>query len=146
MWQYVPLGKEVGALPSGRLAWAPLADAASPSAGKDVNGPTAVLESMGKIDHAEILGGIVLNMRMDPSLFGNGNGVKRLAGMMRAFVDQKIVHVQINVVSTDTLRAAQKEPERYGDLVVKVAGYSAYFTHLTKDLQDSIIARTVYGL
>lgn len=146
MWNYVPLGKEVGALPSGRRAYEPLADAASPGAGKDLNGPTAVLASMGKIDHVEILGGIVLNIRMDPSVFENRGGLKRLADMMRTFIDQKIVHVQINVVSSDTLRAAQKDPEKYEDLVVKVAGYNAYFTHLDKALQDSIIARTSHGL
>jgi len=146
MASYVPAGKVVGALPSGRLAWEPLADAASPSAGKDLNGPTGVLKSMGKIDNVEILGGIVLNMRIDPTVVQDADGIKRFADMIRAFVDQKIYHVQINVVSSDTLRAAQKEPEKYRDLMVKVAGYNAYFTHLSKTLQDSIIARTAHAL
>ena len=143
---YIPAGKVVGALPSGRLAGEPLADAASPSAGKDLNGPTAVLKSMGKIDNVEILGGVVLNMRIDPAVFENGDGVRRLADMIRTFVDQKIYHVQINVVSSDTLRAAQKEPEKHADLMVKVAGYNAFFTQLSKPLQESIIARTEHGL
>ena len=145
MWQYVPEGKVVGALPSGRPAWEPLADSASPSAGKDVNGPTAVFKSMGKVDNVEILGGVILNMRLDPTVVQNGE-VQRLADLIRTFIDQKIYHVQINIVSTDTLRAAQKEPGKYRDLMVKVAGYNAFFTQLGKEHQDSIIARTAHGL
>ena len=145
MWSYIPLGAVVGALPSGRLAGEPLADAASPSAGKDVNGPTAVLKSMGKIDNVEITGGVVLNMRIDPAVFKDED-VKRLADLIRAFIDQKIYHIQINAVSSDTLKAAQKEPEKYRDLMIKVAGYNAFFTQLGKPLQDSIIARTEHGL
>jgi|TARA_B100002003_G_scaffold243878_1_gene269010 formate C-acetyltransferase len=145
MGSYAPAGRQVGALPSGRLAATPLSDAASPSPGKDVKGPTAVLKSVGKIDNVEILGGIILNMRLDPAVFKDGD-VSRLNGLIRTFVDEKIYHVQINVVSSDTLRAAQKEPEKYRDLTVKVAGYNAFFTQLGQPLQDSIIARTEYGL
>ena len=143
---YLSQGMVVGALPSGRLAEKPLSDAASPSAGSDLNGPTAVLKSMGKIDNVEILGGVVLNMRIDPGVFKDKDGFKRLADLIRTFVDQKIYHVQINVVSSDTLRAAQKEPDNYRDLVVKVAGYNAFFVQLSKPLQDGIIARTEHGL
>ena len=143
---YLSQGMVVGALPSGRLAGKPLSDAASPSAGGDLNGPTAVLKSMGKIDNVEILGGVVLNMRIDPGVFKDGDGFKRLADLIRAFVDQKIYHVQINVVSSDTLRAAQKEPDKYRGLVVKVAGYNAFFVQLSKPLQDGIIARTEHRL
>jgi len=146
MASHVPAGMSVGALPSGRLAGEPLADAASPGAGADVNGPTAALKSMGKVDDAEIIAGVIRNMRIDPSVFRNDDGVRRLADLIRTFVDQKIHHIQINAVSSDTLRAAQKESEKYRDLLVKVAGYSAFFTRLTKPLQDSIIARTVHGL
>lgn len=146
MWAYIPLGEGVGALPSGRLAGQPLCDGSSPSAGKDLQGPTAVLKSMGKIDNVEVTGGLILNMRLDPSVFENRDGVNRLADMLRTFVDQKIYHIQINVVSSDTLRAAQNEPENYGDLMVKVAGYNAFFTQLSKPVQDSIIARTAHGL
>jgi formate C-acetyltransferase len=145
MGSYAPAGKQVGALPSGRLAGKPLADAASPSPGKDVTGPTAVLKSMGKVDNVEILGGVILNMRLDPGVFRDGD-VSRLVGLIRAFVDQQIYHVQINVVSSETLRAAQKKPDEYRDLTVKVAGYNAFFTQLGTPLQDSIIARTEYGL
>lgn len=145
MQAYVPLGKAVGALPSGRHAWQPLAEAASPGAGSDVNGPTAVLKSMGKVDAVEVLGGLILNMRIDPAIVRNGN-VLRLTQLIRSFVDQKIYHVQINVISSETLRAAQKEPEKYRDLMVKVAGYNAFFTQLSEPLQDSIIARTEHGV
>ena len=145
MHQYVPLGKMVGALPSGRKAWEPLADSASPSAGKDVNGPTAVFKSVGKVDNVEILGGVILNMRIDPAVFEGGN-VQRMAGLIRTFIDQKIYHVQVNVVSTETLKDAQKEPEKYRDLMVKVAGYNAFFTQLSKEHQDPIIARTAHGI
>lgn len=145
MHQYVPLGKTVGALPSGRKAWQPLADSASPSAGKDVNGPTAVFKSIGKVDNVEILGGVILNMRVDPAIFEGGN-VQRMAGLIRAFIDQKIYHVQVNVVSTETLLDAQQEPEKYRDLMVKVAGYNAFFTELSKEHQDPIIARTAHGV
>ena len=145
MSAYVPAGQIVGALPSGRLAWEPLSDAASPSPGSDLKGPTAVLKSMGKIDNVEILAGLTLNMRIDPAVFKDGD-VMRLVGLIRTFVDQKIYHLQINVVSSDTLKAAQKEPRKYRDLNVKVAGYNAFFTQLGKPLQDSIMARTEHGL
>ncbi|HEC38435.1 MAG TPA: hypothetical protein ENI29_09370 [bacterium] len=145
MGSYVPEGRMVGALPSGRLAGEPLVDASSPSRGKDIKGPTAVINSMGNIDHVEILGGITFNLRIDPGVFRDGN-MQRMAAMVRSFIDQKIFHMQVNVVSSDTLRAAQKEPVKYRDLVVKVAGYNAFFTQLTDALQDTIIARTEHRL
>ena len=145
MGSYVPQGKIVGALPSGRLAGEPLVDASSPSRGKDLEGPTAVINSMGKIDHVEILGGITFNLRIDPQVFRDGS-MERMAAMVRSFIDQKIFHMQTNVVSSETLRAAQKDPKKYRDLVVKVAGYNAFFTQLTDDLQDTIIARTEHKL
>ena len=143
---YVPAGKIVGPLPSGRMAGEPLAPAGSPSTGKDVTGPTAVLKSMGKLDNTEVLGGLSLTTRIDPAVFKAKDGVKRLADLLRVFVDQKVFHLQINVVSSDVLRAAQKTPEEYKDLTVKVAGYNAFFTQLSRALQDSIIARTEHGL
>ena len=142
----MPLGKGVGALPSGRLAGEPLAAAASPAAGKDTNGVTAVLKSMGKVDGVEILGGLSLSSRIDAGVFNSRDGIKRVADMVRTFVDEKIFHLQLNVTSSDVLKAAQADPENYADLMVKVAGYNAYFTQLGKDLQDSIIARTEHGM
>jgi len=146
MSYYVPAGKVVGALPSGRLAREPLAPAGSPCAGKDVEGVTSVLKSMGKVDGTEILAGLSLTSRIDPAVFKTRDGAKRLADLIRVFVDQKVFHLQLNVISSDTLKDAQNEPDKYKDLMVKVAGYNAYFTQLSKELQDSIIARTEHGL
>jgi len=146
MAAYVPEGKVVGALPSGRLAGEPLAPAGSPSTGKDTNGVTSVLKSMGKVDGVEILAGLSLTSRIDPAIFRSRDGIKRVADLIRTFVDQKVFHLQLNVVSSDTLKAAQERPEDYKDLMVKVAGYNAYFTHLDRELQDTIIARTEHGL
>ncbi|MCK9274157.1 MAG: hypothetical protein M0P57_03615 [Syntrophales bacterium] len=139
-------GWVVGALPSGRTDGTPLSDAWSPCAGCDTEGPTAVLNSMGKINNAELLGGVTLNMRFDPAFFQQRGGLKRFNDFIRAFVDQNILQVQFNMLNTRTLKNAQQEPENYRDLVVKVAGYSAYFTRLMKPLQDGIIARNEHRL
>ena len=136
----------VGALPSGRKSGAPVSDGVSPTTGSDMNGPTSVLKSVGKINNAELSLGQSLNMKLDPIVFDTEDGIKRLADLIRVFVDQKVDHIQINVVSVETLKAAQKEPEKYKDLVVKMAGYNARFVDLHKLVQDSIIARTEHGL
>jgi len=128
------------------LAGKPLSDAWSPCAGTDLNGPTSVFKSHGKIDHVELLCGVTLNMRLDPEIFKGESGIIRCVDLIRTFVDQKIFQVQINVISSETLRAAQKEPRKYRDVMVKVAGYSAYFVVLPKELQDGIIARTEHKL
>jgi len=143
---YVFGGKVVGALPSGRSAWQPLSDAWSPSAGCDTKGPTAVLGSMGKIDNAELAAGVTLNLRFDPGFFKLKDGIKQFTHFIKAFEDQGIFHVQFNMIDGETLRSAQKNPDKYRDLVVKVAGYSAYYTRLPKPLQDGIIARTEHRL
>lgn len=143
---YVALGKIVGALPSGRLSSDPLCEAASPTVGSAVNGPTAILKSAGKVNNAEMNQGQSLNMRLDPAIFERDDGFKRLADFIRVFVDERVDHLQINVVSSDTLRAAQQEPEKYKDLTVKVAGYNARFVTLHKELQDTVIARTEHRL
>ena len=143
---FIPLGMSVGALPSGRLAKAPISDGVSPTCGTDMQGPTGVLKSVGKINNAEVALGQTLNLKLDPVVFETDDGFKRLADLIRVFVDQKVDHLQINVVSSETLIAAQETPEDYRDLVVKVAGYNANFVDLHKELQDSIIARTVHGM
>ncbi len=143
---YVRGGWPIGALPSGRLAGEPLSDSIAPTRGSDVSGPTAVLKSVGKIDNAEVFAGITFNMRLDPLIFKDEYGFKRMADLIRTFVDQKMHHVQFNVVSSDTLKAAQKEPDKYKDLVVRVAGYVARFIELPTKVQDTIITRTVHGL
>jgi len=142
---YVRTGRLVGALPSGRKDGEPLSDGISPTRGVDVNGPTAVFNSVGKIDNVSIFFGQTLNMRLNKDAFGNDVGVRRLATMIRTFVDLKIHHCQFNLVSSETLREAQRNPSEYQDLTVRVAGYVAYFTRLGKDVQDSIIARTEHG-
>lgn len=142
---YVSTGKLVGALPSGRKAWEPLSDGISPTRGVDVSGPTAVFNSVGKIDNTAIFFGQTLNMRLNRDIFGNDAGVRRLASMIRTFVDLKIHHCQFNLVSSETLRAAQQKPQDFTDLTVRVAGYVAYFTRLGHDVQDSIIARNEHG-
>jgi formate C-acetyltransferase len=146
MTGYITGGKVVGALPSGRLAGEPLAPAGSPSIGKDRNGVTSVLKSMGKVDGTEVLGGLSLTARIDPSVFKGEDGFRRMADLMRTFVDQKVFHIQFNVLSSDVLKEAQKEPEAHRDLMVKVAGWNAYFVQLTEEVQDTIIARTEHGL
>jgi len=105
-----------------------------------------VLKSVGKINNAAVSLSQTLNMRVDPVVFESDDGFKRMADLIRVFADQKVDHVQINVVFSDTLRAAQKAPDDYGELTVKVAGYNARFVELHKELQDCIIARTEHGL
>ena len=144
---FIPQGKVVGALPSGRSAGEPLSDGVSPTRGSDIKGPTAVIKSAGKINAAEVSRlGQTLNMRISPAVFEDRGGFKRLADLLRVFIDEKIHHIQINVVSSDTLMAAQKEPDKYKDLMVRVAGYVARFVELPPKIQDTIIARTVHGL
>lgn len=143
---FISNGKRVGALPSGRLAGDALCEAITPTMGSDLKGPTAVLKSVGKINNAEYCQGQTLNIRIDPSLFDTDDGFKRLADLVRVFVDERVDHVQFNVVSSKTLRAAQAKPEDYRDLTVKVAGYNAPFTILDKETQDSLIARTEHAL
>jgi formate C-acetyltransferase len=143
---YISAGKAVGALPSGRLAGEPLCEATTPTIGSDLNGPTAILKSLGRVNNAELNQGASLNIRIDTAVFERADGFKRLADLIRVFVDLQVDHVQFNVVSSDTLRDAQKVPENYKDLTVKVAGYNARFIELHKELQDSIIVRTEHGL
>jgi formate C-acetyltransferase len=142
----VPLGHNVGATPDGRLAYTPLADGGlSPVAGRDGKGPTAVLRSVSKIDQKLVSNGALLNLKFLPSFFEQEEGIKWFAAFLRGFVDLNISHVQFNVVSGETLRRAQRHPELFRGLVVRVAGYSAYFVELDKEIQDEIIRRTAHG-
>ena len=141
----VPLGMQTGATPDGRLAGAPIADGVSPAAGCDVNGPTAAANSVAKLDHGIASNGTLFNMKFHPSALKGASGIEGFISLIRAFFDQKGMHMQFNVVSRETLRDAQKNPENYKNLVVRVAGYSALFTTLSKSLQDDIINRTEQG-
>ena len=138
----VPLGAKTGATPDGRFAYTPVADGVSPSAGKDVNGPTASANSVSKLDHFIASNGTLFNMKFHPSALAGQSGLEGFVALVRGYFDQKGSHMQFNVVSRETLIEAQKNPEKYKGLVVRVAGYSALFTTLSKSLQDDIISRT----
>lgn len=141
----VPLGMQTGATPDGRLAGTPIADGVSPVAGRDVSGPTASANSVAKLDHGIASNGTLFNMKFHPSALSGQSGLEAFIALIRAFFDQKGMHMQFNVVSRETLRDAQLHPENYKGLVVRVAGYSALFTTLSKTLQDDIINRTEQG-
>lgn len=141
----VPLGAQTGATPDGRLAHTPVADGVSPSAGKDVNGPTAAANSVSRLDHYIASNGTLFNQKFHPSALSGRRGLENFVGLVRSYFDQKGSHMQFNVVSRETLLDAQKNPEQYKHLVVRVAGYSALFTTLSKSLQDDIIRRTEQG-
>lgn len=141
----VPLGAQTGATPDGRLARTPVADGVSPSAGKDVNGPTAAANSVSRLDHYIASNGTLFNQKFHPSALSGRDGLENFVALIRAYFDQKGSHMQFNVVSRETLLDAQKNPDKYKHLVVRVAGYSALFTTLSRSLQDDIINRTEQG-
>lgn len=142
----VPQGLSVAALPSGRKAGKPLADGCSPSQGMDRLGPTAVLQSLGKLPHDCIDGGTLLNIKLTPAVIEGEEGRQRLSAFLKTFLDLDIFHVQFNVVSHEVLRCAQKSPEDYKSLLVRVAGYSAYFVELSREIQEDILSRTAHEL
>ncbi len=138
----VLFGKDVAALPDGRLATTPLADGVSPRAGKDVSGPTAATNSVAKLDHEYFSNGTLYNQKFTPSAVAGDNGLQNFAAVVRSYFDHKGMHVQFNVIDRQTLIDAQEHPELHKDLVVRVAGYSAHFVTLAKEVQDNIIERT----
>ena len=138
----VPQGMTVAALPSGRKAGKPLADGVSPNQGTDRLGPTAVLRSVGKFQHEDLDGGTLLNIKFEPQVVAGEEGLQRFAAYLRAFLDLPIYHVQFNVVDEKTLRCAQAQPDEYRSLLIRVAGYSAFFVELHEDIQNDIISRT----
>ena len=138
---HVYFGKVTGATPDGRNAWKVLSEGISPVQGADTNGPTAVIRSAAKIDHIKT-GGTLLNQKFTPSLLSTEEGCNNLVHLIRAYFRMDGHHIQFNVVDADTLRDAQKHPEDYRDLIVRVAGYSDYFNDLGEDLQNEIICRT----
>ena len=143
---HVPMGANVGATPDGRRRGEPLADGGlSPSAGRDFRGATAVLRSVSKLQLDLASNGTLLNMKFLPSFFAGKGALDKFVLLLRGFCRLKIPHVQFNVVAAETLRHAQAHPEEYRGLVVRVAGYSAYFTELDHDLQNEIIARTAFA-
>jgi len=138
---HVYFGSVIGATPDGRKAYLPLSEGISPFQGSDRKGPTAVLKSAAKIDHLKT-GGTLLNQKFTPQLLETDKGIDSVAQLIRSYFRMDGHHMQFNVVNADTLRDAQKHPEKYEDLIVRVAGYSDYFNDLGEDLQNEIIRRT----
>jgi formate C-acetyltransferase len=141
---HIYFGSVVGAMPDGRKAFEPLSEGISPVQGSDIKGPTAVLKSASKIDH-ERTGGTLLNQKFTPSFFATEEGIGNIAHLVRGYFKLGGHHIQFNVISANTLREAQKNPQKYRDLIVRVAGYSDYFINLGPKLQDEIIRRTEHG-
>jgi formate C-acetyltransferase len=144
---HIPLGKIVGALPNGRKAQEPLSEGMSPSQGCDTRGPTASLLSLASTKETTYAEGGegVLNMKLSPQVVAGDEGTAVLAALIRTWCDLKLWHIQFNIVNSATLKAAQLQPDKYRNLLVRVAGYSAYFVDLSPELQDEIIRRTEHG-
>ena len=139
---HVAQGAHTWATPDGRRAGEPLADAASPAQGRDLRGPTRVFNSEVCFDHSHFLDGIALNLRIHPTALRSVEGAASCRDVTKAYFDRGGMEVQYNVVSAEDMRAAQKDPTAYRDLVVRIAGYSAYFVELSPRMQNDIISRT----
>jgi pyruvate-formate lyase len=138
----IPMGHLTGALPDGRKAGEPLSEGGiSPHQGRNVSGPTATMNSVAKLDHSKWTNGSVLNMRFSPDLLKDEFKIKKFVALVRTFLENGGYLVQFNIVDTDVLKAAQKNPEQYRDLIVRVSTWSAYFVELALDIQNDIIAR-----
>jgi formate C-acetyltransferase len=138
---HIYFGSITGATPDGRKAWQPLSEGISPAQGADIKGPTAVVKSASKIGHLRT-GGTLLNQKFTPQLLADKKGIESITKLIRGYFRLNGHHIQFNVVTADTLREAQKHPEKYRDLIVRVAGYSDYFNELNVELQNEIIQRT----
>lgn len=141
---YIPAGSVIGATPDGRLAKSPLTEGVSPHAGTDISSPTAALRSAAKINHDAHTGGTLINIKLSPELLKTAKDKRNLASLIRSYFALGGFHVQFNVISKETLLKAQKNPEQYKDLLVRVAGYSTQFVNLSREAQDAIIERTTY--
>ncbi|NMB80362.1 MAG: formate C-acetyltransferase/glycerol dehydratase family glycyl radical enzyme, partial [Ignavibacteria bacterium] len=142
---HVYFGSVTGATPDGRLAFEPLSEGISPVQGADIHGPTSVIKSASKIDHLRT-GGTLLNQKFTPQLLETDDGIDKAVLLIRTYFRLDGHHIQFNVVSADLLREAQKQPEKYRDLIVRVAGYSDYFVDLSEALQNEIIRRTEHSM
>lgn len=141
---YIPAGSVIGATPDGRKSQTPLTEGVSPHAGTDLTSPTAAMRSVAKINHDIHSGGTLMNVKLAPELLQSERDLKNLAALIRAYFALGAFHVQFNVISTETLRKAQENPEDYRDMLVRVAGYSTQFVNLSREAQDAIIERTTY--
>ena len=137
-------GKVCSATPDGRLAGEPFCDNASPMMGRDVSGPTATVKSVASMGQASFHDGALFNLRFDPQGVAGEKGLQSIEGVIKTYFRSGGEHIQINVVDDETLKDAQKHPENYRGLMVRVAGYMAYFTELDKEAQDTIIYRTAH--
>ena len=138
---HVYFGSVIGATPDGRNANQPLSEGISPVQGADRKGPTSVVRSAAKIDQIKT-GGTLLNQKFSPQFFNDDSSIARVGNLVRSYFRMDGHHIQFNVVNAETLKDAKKRPEKYQDLIVRVAGYSDYFNDLGEDLQDEIIRRT----
>lgn len=144
---HIPLGEVVGATPDGRYSKEQLADGGlSPMFGRDIYGPTAVLKTLSKLDNVLLTNGSLLNVKISPSALKDEKGINNFVNFIYAYIKLKLTHIQFNVISADTLKQAQLQPQKYSNLVVRVAGYSAFFNELNKKIQDDIIHRTEHKL
>lgn len=141
---YLACGKVTAATPDGRKCCDPLADGISPYYGADKNGPTAAIKSVSRIDHLRTMGGVIYNQKINPMVISTNEGMKKWIDLIRTVIQLEIGHIQFNVVDEKILRDAQKNPEKYESLVVRVAGYSAFWNELSEEVQESIIKRTEY--
>jgi len=141
---HVPFGRVVGATPNGRKAYTPISDGASASHGADHNGPTAVLLSNYESKNCNYRerAARLLNIKFSPNCVAGEEGTAKLVSFIKTWCDLRLWHIQFNVINRETLLAAQKDPEKYSGLIVRIAGYSAYFVDLSPDLQNDLIART----
>ena len=137
-------GKTIGATPDGRLASEPVSDNASPMVGRDVTSPTATIKSVASIDQSDCNNGALFNIKFDPNIVQGEEGKQILKNVIKSYFDMNGEHIQINVVDAGTLEAAQENPQDYKNLLVRVAGYSAYFIELDRDVQNNIIGRTAH--
>ena len=140
-----PIGQWVGALPSGRNAKTPLTDGIGATGGTDVNGPSALLKSVSKIPHARFTQGTQLNMKFEPDMLQGEEGIINGMNMLKTMSTLGVYHGQFNVVSRKMLQDAQKFPNKHRDLLIRVAGYTAFFVELGKETQNEIIGRTEIG-
>ena len=143
---HVVQGEITWATPDGRKTGQPIADASSPAQGRDVNGPTGVFVSSTSFDHSHFMDGMALNLKIHPSALVAGDGISKLEDMTKAYFEQGGMEVQYNVVDGKTLRKAQARPDDYHNLVVRIAGFSAYFVDMTPAMQDDIISRAEHSI
>lgn len=141
----ISFGKNVAATPDGRNARTPLAEGISPAPGRDVSGPTAAMRSVAALDHTRIMKGVIYNQKFNPSVLETPEGIAKFTALLRGYCEIKGAQVQFNIIDKQTLLDAQEHPEQYRDLVVRVAGYSAFYTELSREVQNQIIVRTEFS-